>query len=211
MQQLKTRFRTSSKRRFSPNPTRPTTSWCRPWIAVRAARTSSGLGHVECSRRSLSACALVPRRRRNRGEGHELSPLQKRAERPRAQQVLGGLNLVSLIDFSPYDLLPPRQCIGGRGAAEHQGGEVAESGRKDPEGNLVVLVSNQDIVVQGRKVSSVSEAMKADSDLIAPLKARARLSRRAVSLSAGRRRPGTRPSRSWETRRFRYRLMRRSW
>jgi biopolymer transport protein ExbD len=32
-------------------------------------------------------------------------------------------------------------------------------------------VSNQDIVVQGRRVSSVSEAMNADSDLIGPLKA----------------------------------------
>jgi len=65
-----------------------------------------------------------------------------------------------------------------------------------------VLVSNQDIVVQGRKVSSVSEAMKADSDLIAPLKAE-------LDYHAGERlirkekEARTRPSRSWGTRRFR--------
>jgi len=83
------------------------------------------------------------------------------------------LNLVSLIDIftiliffllanaSEVEVLPSTKAV-----------RLPEStAEKTPKETVVVLVSNQDIVVQGRKVSSVSEAMKADSDLIEPLKA----------------------------------------
>jgi len=103
----------------------------------------------------------------------KLSPLQKRAARHARNKFSVDLNLVSLIDIftiliffllanaSEVEVLPSTKAV-----------RLPEStAEKTPKETLVVLVSNQDIVVQGRKVSSVSEAMKADSDLIAPLKA----------------------------------------
>ena len=103
----------------------------------------------------------------------KLSPLQKRTERHARNKFSVDLNLVSLIDIftiliffllanaSEVEVLPSTKAV-----------RLPEStAEKTPKETLVVLVSNEDIVVQGRKVSSVSEAMKADSDLIAPLKA----------------------------------------
>ena len=103
----------------------------------------------------------------------KLSPLQKRTERHGRNKFSVDLNLVSLIDIftiliffllanaSEVEVLPSTKAV-----------RLPEStAEKTPKETLVVLVSNQDIVVQGRKVSSVSEAMNADSDLIGPLKA----------------------------------------
>jgi len=103
----------------------------------------------------------------------KLSPLQKRAERHARNKFSVDLNLVSLIDIftiliffllanaSEVDVLPSTKAV-----------KLPEStAEKTPKETVVVLVSNQDIVVQGRKVSSVSEVMNADSDLIGPLKA----------------------------------------
>lgn len=103
----------------------------------------------------------------------KLSPLQKRAERHSRNQSLVDLNLVSLIDIftiliffllanaSEVDVLPSTKAV-----------KLPEStAEKSPRETVVVVVSDQDIVVQGRKVASVSEAMSADSDLIEPLKA----------------------------------------
>jgi biopolymer transport protein TolR len=103
----------------------------------------------------------------------KLSPLQKRTERHARNKFSVDLNLVSLIDIftiliffllanaSEVEVLPSTKAV-----------RLPEStAEKTPKETLVVLVSNQDIVVQGRKVSSVSEAMSADSDLIGPLKA----------------------------------------
>jgi biopolymer transport protein TolR len=102
----------------------------------------------------------------------KLSPLQKRAERHARNKFSVDLNLVSLIDIftiliffllanaSEVEVLPSTKAV-----------RLPEStAEKTPKETVVVLVSNQDIVVQGRKVSSVSEAMNADSDLIGPLK-----------------------------------------
>jgi biopolymer transport protein TolR len=103
----------------------------------------------------------------------KLSPLQKRAERQARNKMSVDLNLVSLIDIftiliffllanaSEVEVLPSTKAI-----------RLPEStAEKTPKETVVVLVSNQDIVVQGRKVSSVSEAMKTEGDLIEPLKA----------------------------------------
>ena len=103
----------------------------------------------------------------------KLSPLQKRAERHARNKLSVDLNLVSLIDIftiliffllanaSEVEVLPSTKAV-----------KLPEStAEKSPRESVVVLVSNQDIVVQGRKVSSVAEAMKADGDLIEPLKA----------------------------------------
>jgi len=103
----------------------------------------------------------------------KLSPLQKRTERHARNKFSVDLNLVSLIDIftiliffllanaSEVEVLPSTKAV-----------KLPEStAEKTPKETVVVLVSNQDIVVQGRKVSSVSEAMNAESDLIGPLKA----------------------------------------
>jgi biopolymer transport protein ExbD len=103
----------------------------------------------------------------------KLSPLQKRAERQARNKMSVDLNLVSLIDIftiliffllanaSEVEVLPSTKAV-----------RLPEStAEKTPKETVVVLVSNQDIVVQGRRVSSVSEAMKTEGDLIEPLKA----------------------------------------
>ena len=102
----------------------------------------------------------------------KLSPIQKRAERQGRNKSLVDLNLVSLIDIftiliffllanaSEVEVLPSAKAV-----------RLPEStAEKNPKETVVVVVSNEDILVQGRKVISVSEAMKAESDLIEPLK-----------------------------------------
>ncbi|HYA47132.1 MAG TPA: biopolymer transporter ExbD [Burkholderiales bacterium] len=103
----------------------------------------------------------------------KLSPLQKRAERHARNRSLVDLNLVSLIDIftiliffllanaSEVEVLPSTKAV-----------RLPEStAEKTPKVTVVVVVSNEDILVQGRKVISVSQALNANSDLIEPLKA----------------------------------------
>jgi len=103
----------------------------------------------------------------------KLSPLQKRAERAARNKSLVDLNLVSLIDIftiliffllanaSEVEVLPSAKAV-----------RLPEStAEKNPKETVVVVVSNEDILVQGRRVASVSEAMKSSGDLIEPLKA----------------------------------------
>ena len=103
----------------------------------------------------------------------KLSPLQKRAERLARNKSLVDLNLVSLIDIftiliffllanaSEVEVLPSAKAV-----------RLPEStAEKSPKETVVVVVSSEDILVQGRRVVSVPEAMKAEGDLIEPLKA----------------------------------------
>lgn len=103
----------------------------------------------------------------------KLSPIQKRAERQGRNKSMVDLNLVSLIDIftiliffllanaSEVEVLPSAKAV-----------RLPEStAEKSPKETVVVVVSNEDILVQGRKVATVAEAMKAEGDLIAPLKA----------------------------------------
>jgi biopolymer transport protein TolR len=103
----------------------------------------------------------------------KLSPLQKRAERLARNKSLVDLNLVSLIDIftiliffllanaSEVEVLPSTKAV-----------RLPEStAEKHPKETVVVVVSNQDILVQGRRVTSVSEALNTSGDLIEPLRA----------------------------------------
>jgi biopolymer transport protein ExbD len=103
----------------------------------------------------------------------KLSPLEKRAERLARNKSLVDLNLVSLIDIftiliffllanaSEVEVLPSTKAV-----------RLPEStAEKNPKETVVVVVSNEDILVQGRRVASVSEAMNSSGDLIEPLKA----------------------------------------
>ena len=101
------------------------------------------------------------------------TPLEKRAERRDRNKSLVDLNLVSLIDIftiliffllsnsAEVEVLPSSKAV-----------KLPESSaEKAPRDTLVVVVNNSDILVQGRKVASVAEVMRAQDDLIAPLKA----------------------------------------
>jgi biopolymer transport protein ExbD len=102
-----------------------------------------------------------------------LTPLEKRAERHKRNKLSVDLNLVSLIDIftiliffllanaSEVEVLPSTKAV-----------RLPEStAEKSPRETVVVVVSDRDIVVQGRKVSSVSEALNSRGDLIDALKA----------------------------------------
>jgi len=102
-----------------------------------------------------------------------LSPVEKRATRRNRNKSMVDLNLVSLIDIftiliffllanaSGVEVLPSSKAVW-----------LPESiAEKSPKPTVVVTVSDQDILVQGRRVASVAEAMNSDSDVIEPLKA----------------------------------------
>lgn len=102
-----------------------------------------------------------------------MTPIEKRAARRARNQSMVDLNLVSLIDIftiliffllanaSDVEVLPSSKAV-----------RLPESiAEKSPKVTVVVMVSDQDILVQGRKVASVPEVMGSDSDLIEPLKA----------------------------------------
>jgi len=102
-----------------------------------------------------------------------LTPLQRRAERKSRNKSMVDMNLVSLIDIftiliffllsnsAEVEILPNTKAV-----------KLPEStAQKTPRDTLVVVVNDKDIVVQGRKVASVADVMRAQDDLIVPLKA----------------------------------------
>ena len=103
----------------------------------------------------------------------KLSPLAKRAQRHERNKNQLDLNLVSLIDIfiilifflmfnaSGVEILPNTKAV-----------KLPEStAEKSPKETVVVLVSGEDILVQGRKVASVSEVMNSGVEVIDALKA----------------------------------------
>ena len=103
----------------------------------------------------------------------KLTPLQKRAERKDRNKTGLDMNLVSLIDIftilifflmssaAGVEILTP-----GKAVALPQ-----SSADKTPRETVVITVSGADILVEGRRVATVSDAMNADGDLIVGLKA----------------------------------------
>jgi len=103
----------------------------------------------------------------------KLTPLEKRAERKARNHSMVDLNLVSLIDVftiliffllsnsAEVETLPPAKAI-----------KLPEStSLKQPKETIVVVVSNADILVQGRKVADVAAISAGTDDVIAPLQA----------------------------------------
>ena len=101
-----------------------------------------------------------------------LTPLQKRAERKIRNVSLLDLNLVSLIDIftiliffllsnsADVEILPSNKAV-----------KLPEStAEKKPRETVVVVVTENDILVQGRKVAQVADVMGLEGDLIEPLK-----------------------------------------
>jgi biopolymer transport protein TolR len=103
----------------------------------------------------------------------KLSPLAKRAQRHERNKSQLDLNLVSLIDIfiilifflmfnaTGVEILPNSKAV-----------KLPESTTdKSPKETVVVLVSGEEILVEGRKVASVSEVMNSSVDVIDALKA----------------------------------------
>ena len=101
----------------------------------------------------------------------KLTPLERRAEH-RARNKTGlDMNLVSLIDI--FTILIFFLMSSGGVEVLTSAKAVAlpmSSADKSPRETVVITVSGADILVEGRRVASVSDAMAANSDLIAGLK-----------------------------------------
>ena len=102
----------------------------------------------------------------------KLTPLQKRAERKSRNGSQLDMNLVSLIDI--FTILIFFLLSGATGVellATPKAVTLPEStAQKPPSETLVVVVSADDILVEGRRVASVSEALGTEGDLIESLK-----------------------------------------
>ena len=103
----------------------------------------------------------------------KLTPLQKRAERKNRNKTMVDMNLVSLIDvFTILIFFLLSSASGVELLASPKAVKLPVStADKTPKETIVVVVSADDILVEGRKVASVAEAMATEGDLIAPLKA----------------------------------------
>ena len=101
----------------------------------------------------------------------KLTPLQKRAERKARNKTGLDMNLVSLIDIftilifflmssGGVEILTPAKAVT----------LPMSSADKSPRETLVITVSGPDILVEGRRVATVNDALTAEGDLIAGLK-----------------------------------------
>jgi biopolymer transport protein ExbD len=103
----------------------------------------------------------------------KLTPIEKRAMRKQRNKSMMDLNLVSLIDIfiilifflltsaMEVEVLPSSKAV-----------RLPESiSEKGPKVTVVVTISAQDILVQGKRVASVPEVLNSDGDLIESLKA----------------------------------------
>jgi len=102
----------------------------------------------------------------------KLTPLQKRAERRDRNKSKMDMNLVALIDI--FTVLIFFLMSGAAGVEILNPGKAValpqSSADKLPRETLVITVSGPDILVEGRRVATVSDALAAKGDLIAGLK-----------------------------------------
>jgi biopolymer transport protein TolR len=102
----------------------------------------------------------------------KLTPIQKRAERKSRNDHGLDMNLVALIDIFTILIFFLMSSTGIEVLSSARAVKLPEStAEKLPRETVVITVSATDIVVDGRKVASVSEALAGEDDLIAPLKA----------------------------------------
>ena len=103
----------------------------------------------------------------------KLTPLQKRAERKERNKTALDMNLVSLIDiFTILIFFLMSSAAGVEILNTSKAVKLPEShADKMPRETVVIVVAGQDILVDGRKVATVDEALATAGDEIAPLKA----------------------------------------
>ena len=102
----------------------------------------------------------------------KLTPLQKRAERKSRNKTMVDMNLVSLIDvFTILIFFLLSSASGVELLASPKAVKLPIStADKSPKETIVVVVSDTDILVDGRKVATVAEAMAMKTDLLPSLK-----------------------------------------
>ena len=103
----------------------------------------------------------------------KLSPIQRRAARNGRNQTMVDMNLVSLIDvFTILIFFLLSNSTGVETLPSPKAVLLPESlAEKSPRETLVVVVSGTEILVAGRKVATVTEALASTDELIGPLKA----------------------------------------
>jgi len=101
-----------------------------------------------------------------------LSPLQKRAERRNRNQSMVDMNLVSLIEVFTILIFFLMSNVGVETLASTRAVQLPESmSQKAPKETVLVTVTGSEILVGGKVVASVRDALGVDGDLIQPLKA----------------------------------------
>jgi biopolymer transport protein TolR len=103
----------------------------------------------------------------------QLTPLQKRAARKARDHDMVDMNLVSLIDVFTILIF---FLLSNSAAVETMPSSKAvrlpeSTAQTETKDTLVVMVSADDVVVDGRRIAAVPEALASSDDLIAPLKA----------------------------------------
>ena len=101
------------------------------------------------------------------------SPLLKRLARRERNHSGVDLNLVALIDiFTILIFFLISNMAEVQALPSHKAVKLPQSSaEKAPKETLVVVVSNTEIIVEGRAVALVADVMKSDDEVIAPLKA----------------------------------------
>ena len=101
-----------------------------------------------------------------------LTPIQKRAERRNRNQSMVDMNLVSLIDVFTILIFFLMSNVGVETISSTRAVQLPESmSQKAPKETVMVVVTATEILVGGKPVASVAEALRVDGDLIQSLKA----------------------------------------
>ncbi|HEU4458679.1 MAG TPA: biopolymer transporter ExbD [Methylibium sp.] len=102
----------------------------------------------------------------------KLTPIQKRAARKGRNSTALDMNLVALIDiFTILIFFLLSSATGVELLTAPNAAKLPEAKvEKAPKETVTVVVSGDDIVVQGRKVASIQQVLAAEGDVIAPLK-----------------------------------------
>ncbi len=101
-----------------------------------------------------------------------MSPREKRAERRNRNQSMVDMNLVSLIDVFTILIFFLMSNVGVETLVSPRAVLLPESmAQQAPKETLMITVTGTEILVGGRVVSSVADAVAVDGDLIQPLKA----------------------------------------
>jgi biopolymer transport protein TolR len=101
-----------------------------------------------------------------------LTPIQRRAERRSRNQSMVDMNLVSLIDVFTILIFFLMSNVGVETISPSRAVQLPESmSQKAPKETVMVVVTGSEILVGGKVVASVADALRVDGDLIQPLKA----------------------------------------
>ncbi len=101
----------------------------------------------------------------------KLSGIQKRALRRARNHDSLDMNLVSLIDIFTILIFFLMANAGVEVLTSSKAVKLPESTvQKSPKETLTIIVNNQDIIVDGRKVAAVADVINTEEDIIGPLK-----------------------------------------